>query len=305
MKRRSGFGNKFLDPLSGIGEYDESSGVAGFVAARDPPQKLAHRGASRRPRAEEDCLPVGYGPVILRANHVERESRELPEEAFRRFDGRRAGDYLLFPGERPESADEIGHVGAENAVVDMSFIEDDHSRVAEKGAGFRLARSGKKPGMEHVGGHEEDSRLLKAIPPLPHRNASVDDLDVDPRAVDGGTPFYRLVVQKRPHRIQGDDRRLTVSEEHRRRKRREDQRLSRRRSGRDAHVPAVEPGFYRRALMRIQSAGVFPRQSIPHERVKRGNRSKRGGFRRKPSLIDDRNPSLFKRCSDELIHRHS
>ena len=100
MKRRSGFGNTFLDPRSGIGEYDESSGVAGFVAARDPPQKLAHRGASRRPRAEEDCLPVGYGPVILRANHVERESRELPEEAFRRFDGRRAGDYLLFPGER-------------------------------------------------------------------------------------------------------------------------------------------------------------------------------------------------------------
>ena len=236
-------------------------------------RRLAERaGAQAELLVEDGRVPEGDGAlgprrrVLVDHGHVEPGERGRLLAGVR--DRRRGEEELRLRavdrGRAAQAAQDVAHVRAEDAAVDVRLVHDDVAEVREDVAPAVVMRQ--DADVEHVRVREDDVRPLADLPAGLRRGVAVVDRRPHLGHAERGERAG-LVLGERLRRVQVERAILRLRRERVQHRQVERERLAARRPGRDHHVLAALRGRERFRLVRVERREPAPLERLHDLRV--------------------------------------
>ena len=156
---------------------------------------------------------VARRAVVLRGDMLQRATREAGEKGIHLADGRGTGDHLKRRSAGFQTTEQIGHAGAEDAIIDVGFVENEHPQAVTESSHTRPVEIRHEPRVQHIGRHDEDLVFGQQGFARGHRRVSVEHGDLQFERSERRLPLGELVVAQRLHGIEGEDTGLPVAEQ--------------------------------------------------------------------------------------------
>lgn len=164
--------------------------------------------------------------VVHRGDLLQFAACEAGEKGIHLADSGGTGDHLEGRPAGFQTAEQIGHAGTEDAIIDVRFVENEHPQAVAEGAHFGPVEVRHEPGVQHIWRHDEDVVFREQGFACGHRRVAVEHGDFQFERCERRLPLGELVVAERLHGIEGEDAGLPVAEQDLQRAGHEDEALA-------------------------------------------------------------------------------